>query len=247
MRVPFLVCLLLTSAAAAHAALIVDYTHDAGGSDTAPLNGLAARATFDVSGNTLSVLLQNTSTGVPTSFAAADSLLVSIGFNLPSPLSILSGDTAKIGPGSSGIGSWSGWTAGHTVAQEWLWTNDYGGDLMDSGQPLASRQVISTSNGQGAGTETLFGGGSGNVSGPYGGIAANPPLLSIPGSKPAVSNSILFTLTLSGSLSSADLAQVADSAIVEYGSDVRYLRAAQSGPEPATLLLMLLPLAFRRR
>jgi hypothetical protein len=228
---------------AAQAALIVDYAHDAGGTNTDALNGLAARATFDRSGNVLSVLLENTSTGVPTSFAAADSLLVSLGFDLPTGVTILSGDTATIGLGSLGIGSWSGWTAGHTVAQEWLWTNDYGGDLMDSGQSLASRQVISTSSGQGEGVSTLFGGGSPSVDGPYGGIAANPVLLSVPSSKPAVSNSILFTITLTGGLSDADLVQVAHGAVVEFGSNARYLDA----PEPATLLLVLLPLAFRRR
>jgi hypothetical protein len=235
--------LFLMLSATAHAALIVDYTHDAGGTNSDPLNGLAARATFSLSGNVLSILVENTSTGVPATFADADSLLVSLGFNLPSALSILSGDTATIGAGSTGLGSWAARSAGDSVAEQWLWTNDYGGDLMNSGQPLATRQVISTSDGQDGGVSTLFGGGPPNVDGPYGGIAASPVLLSVPQSKPAVSNSILFTLTLDGTLSDAELAHVADGAVVEFGSDARYLDA----PEPAALLLVLLPLTFRRR
>jgi len=240
---PVALLLLLMLSATAHAEFLVNYTHDAGGTNTDPLNGLAARATYDLSGNTLSVLVENTSTGVPTSFAAADSLLVSLGFNLPVGVSIFSGNTATIGSGSVGLGSWAARSAGDSVAEQWLWTNDYGGDLMDSDQPLATRQVISTSDGQGSGVSTLFGGGSANVDGPYGGIAANPVLLAVPQSKPAVSNSILFTLTLNGTLSGADLVQVANDAVVEFGSNARYLDA----PEPATLLLVLLPLTLRRR
>lgn len=233
----------LAFAVCAQAGVVVNYTFDAGGNTSDSLNGLAARGTFSVSGTQLTILLENTSTGVPGSFAAADSLLASLGMNLPDGVAIASGDTAVVGAGSVGLGAWSGWTPGTSVAEQWLWTNEYGGDLMDLGQSLATRQVISTSEGQGAGTTTLFGGGSANVDGPYGGIAAAPPVLSIPGSKPAVSDSIRFDLTLTSTLTEAQLAAVAGGGIVEFGSNQRYLRT----PEPASVALLLSGLTLLRR
>jgi hypothetical protein len=230
----------LGSAWLAPADIIVNYGFDGGGTNQDLLNGLAARATFSLAGTHLSVLLEDTSTGVPASFDTATSLLVSVGLNLPGGVSIASGNSAVIGPGSHGLGSWSSRVAGDSVAEQWLWTNDYGGDLME-----AYAQVISTSNGQGGGTVTRFDGQSGTVGGPFGGIAADPPWRSIPDNQPAVSNSILFELTLSGTLSEADLAAAANASIVEYGSDARYLLV----PEPASLVIGALALVVggRRR
>jgi hypothetical protein len=226
--------------ACAQAGLVVDYVIDAGGHNTNPLNGLAARATFGLSGAQLSVLLENTSVGVPAGFDVSDSLLVSVGMNLPAGVSFSAGNAAVIGPGSHGLGSWSNRTAGASVGEQWIWTNDFGGDLME---PYA--QVISTSSGQGGGTVTRFDGGHGTVGGPFGGIATDPPLLPVPHKQPAVSDSILFTLTLNSSLSDAQLASVAHTSIVEFGSDARYLTTT---PEPASLLPALLGIAlFRRR
>ncbi|MBN2447182.1 MAG: hypothetical protein JXO22_10675, partial [Phycisphaerae bacterium] len=88
------------------------------------------------------------------------------------------------------------------------------------------------------------GGGSGNVSGPYGGITAAPPLVTIPSSKPAVSNGILFDLTLTGTLTEAELYDVAHTGMIEFGSDQRYLTA----PEPLSLVMVALAsLVLRRR
>jgi hypothetical protein len=227
----------LTSAVAD---IVVPYTVDVGGSLGGPLNGLSARATFRASGSSLTVLLENTSTGLPPAADVSDSLLVSLGINLPG-VDIVSGAAAIIGPGSVGLGQWSGRTAGDSVAEQWLWTNDFGGDLMES-----YRHVISTSNGQGGGTSHRFDGGDPHaVDGPFGGIAAAPPLLAVPANRYAVSNSIEFTLTLTGPISEAELAAAARAAIVEFGSDARYLTAP--APEPGTsALLFIFGAALRR-
>lgn len=212
----------------AGAGIVVDYTTDAGGANLEPLKGLAARATFNVTGNAFTILLENTSQGVPTGFEAADSLLVSLGMNLPG-VDILSGDAAVIGHGSTGISAWSALGEGDSVGNEWLWTNDFGGDLM-----AAYAHVISTSNGQG-GKTMRFDGMPGAVGGPFGGIAVAPPIVSIPDSQHAVSDSILFSLTLTGTLTQAQLQTVAHTSIVEFGSDQRYLTTA---PEPNTVALL---------
>ncbi len=234
-----LVACLMLGIASVRADVIVDYVFDAGGNNSSALNGLAARATFQLSGTQLAILLENTSTGVPDGFEVSDSLLVSLGFNLPEGVWITQGNAAVIGPGSVGLGSWSSRVAGDSVAEEWIWTNDFGGDLMES-----YAQVISTSSGQGGGTVTRFDGGSGTVDGPFGGIAANPPLLVVPGSQPAVSNAIHFDVTLNTTLSESDLAAVAHAGIVEFGSDARYLTTT---PEPASLALLILGAVVRRR
>lgn len=249
MRFRNIVTLLLLAGpvAAAPAALIVHCDEDAGGDRGGDLNGLQALLEFMASGPELTVIARNTSTGVPQSFGTTDSLLVSVAFELPAGVYIVSGDSARIASGAVGLGAWSGRVAGDSVAEQWLWTNDYGGDLLDHGAPLARRQILSTSSGQGGGTETRFGGGHPHVDGPYGGIAAAPPVLAIPGNKQAVSDGIAFRLTLSATLTPAQLAQVGGSSVVEFGSDARYLHARTHVPEPAGLLVVLTLCGFLRR
>jgi hypothetical protein len=236
-----LVCFLtvLTISSLASADVIVNYSVDLGGGNNDPLNGLAARATFSTDGDQFTILLENTSTGVPSSFDTADSLLVSLGMNLPEGVMILSGDAALIGPDSVGLGRWSDRGPGDGVGEEWIWTNDFGGDFMET-----FAQVISTSSGQGDGTVTRFGGGSGNVDGPFGGIAADPPILEIPETQRGVSDSIQFELTLTAPLTEAQLTEIANTSIVEFGSDQRYLGV----PEPISLILLLagIPLLAHR-
>ncbi len=214
--------------------MTVDYTVDGGGTNPEPLSGLSARATFTVEGTQFTILLENTSEGVPVSFEAADSLVVSLGMNLPG-VDIVSGDLAIIGPGSIGIGEWSALGEGDSVADEWLWTNDFGGDIMDT-----HAHVISTSDGQGGGMVTRFDGLTGNVDGPYGGVAAAPPIVPVPEPQRAVSDSILFSLTLTGTLTEEQLQSVADTSIVEFGSDQQYLHV----PEPGTVALLVMAGVF---
>jgi len=221
----------------AAADVMVEFKVDAGGNNNQPLNGLAARGTFSVNGTKFTLLLENISTGVPNGFDVADSLLVSVGMNLPA-IDFLTGDAAVIGLGSKGLGSWSSRVAGDSVAEEWLWTNEYGGDLME-----VFKHVISTSEGQGGGKTTRFDKGNGSVGGPFGGMAAKPPILPVPDNQPAVSNSIRFDLTLTGTLTPEQLRTVAENSIVEFGSDQRYLKV----PEPATLALLLCGAAVLRR
>jgi hypothetical protein len=227
-------------ASQAPAALIVDYTVDLGGDNGQPLNGLSARAIFEIDATTLSILLINTSTGVPAGFDASDQLLVSLGLNLPGDVTFLSGDTAMIGPGSSGVGSWADRSAGDSIAEQWVWTNNFGGDLLED-----SRQVISTSRGLGDPPSFGFGGHEENVAGPFGGIAAAPPLRSINANQPAASDSIEFELTLTQPLTESQLAAAVRSSVVEFGSDQRYLGV----PEPASigLVAIMLAAASRRR
>ena len=82
-KLPALVAGLFLTLAPAYADIVVDYVVDAGGNNSDPLNGLAARATYTLNGDQLSILLENTSTGVPIGFDTSDSLLVSLGINLP--------------------------------------------------------------------------------------------------------------------------------------------------------------------
>lgn len=227
------------TAGIASADITIDYMLDAGGNNGNPLNGLSAHGTFATSGNTLTITLVNTSSGVPAGAEAADSLLVSLALNLGDGVEIVSGDSAVIGAGSNGLGQWSGLGQGDSVADQWLWTNDGGGDLL-----AAYTQVISTSTGQGGGSTTGFDGTADpSVGGPFGGIAADPVLVNIPNSQRAVSDSIEFVLTLNSALSDDDLAAIAGSGIVEFGSDFQYLAA----PAPSALAMLGLAGLGRRR
>ena len=206
----------------------VEYFVDVGGGYPDPLNGLSAAATFDIQDVHLTILLENTSTGVPDGFETSDALLVSLGMNL-TDIEILSGEAALIAPGSIGLGAWSLLGEGDSVAEEWLWTNDGGGDFMSD-----YAQVISTSSGQGGGLRTRFDGVAGNVNGPFGGIAAGGIASSVPAHRPAVRDAIVFQLTLTAPLAEFELRQIVRESIVEFGSDQRYLGT----PEPGSLSLL---------
>lgn len=215
--------------AQAHAGTItVRYTLDAGGRNRNPLNGLAALATFSTTGNGLSILVQNTSTGVPARFDAASSLITSLGMNLPNGTRIVSGDRATIAPGAIGLQAWASRGLGGSVAEEWGWSNLRGTRVFSEFQ----QSITTTRTSRGM---TLFGGGHGRVGDAFGGITAGPPILSIPRAKKAVSSSILFELTLSSALTRQQLSEVAYGSMIEFGADARYLRPV---PEPSSLMLL---------
>ncbi len=223
---------LLAAGAAQAGVVVVDYTVDLGGKNGEPLNGLSGRGTWDINGTTLTITLENTSAGVPNSFDASDQLIVSVGFILQNGNEITNHQSALVGPGSNGLGAWNGRTAGDSVAEEWLWTNEAGGDLMENWS-----QVISTSSGQDGGDTMRFDGVlNGNVDGPFGGIAHDPPYRNIPANRTAVADSNVFMITLAETLSLSELQKVAGGSIIEFGSDQRYLGV----PAPGALSLLIL-------
>jgi len=229
----------LALSASAPANVTVNYTVDAGGNNDQGDSGLSASAEFSIVGTELTIKLTNTSAGVPASALAADSLLASLAFDLLDGITITSGDSAEIAAGSVGLGAWGGETAGFNVGDQWTWTNDGGGDLL-----AAYTQVISTSQGAGGATTMSFNGElNPNVMGPFGGIAASPPLVAIPGTSEAVSDTISFTMTLSGTLTKDQLQAIADGSVVEFGSDYQYL----SVPTPGTLGLLAVAFLGRRK
>lgn len=236
------IVLLALGAGVASADVIVDYAVDAGGSNNNPLNGLSARATFTLTkgGTGLCVQLTNTSTGLPDGFDTAASLLVSLGMNLG--VDFVSGDAAVIGAGSQGLGKWSSLAPGATVADEWVYSNDGAGDLLQG-----YSQVITTSSGLNGAVAAHFSPGSGNIGGPYGGIAADPVLKSIPDNQRAVSDTIVFDLTLATGITEGELRAALEDSIVEFGSDVRYLTPSVVIPAPGAALLCVLGLAAMRR
>src|SRR6185503_17137515 len=103
----------------ANAALItvdqIIYQDGIGGNPAA----LAGTVNMTLSGNTLTVVLRNTSTasGVQGSF----NLLTGLGFNLPTGVTIGSG-SATVAAGS-GV-NWSTATSGVNVSQEWGYDNN---------------------------------------------------------------------------------------------------------------------------
>ena len=232
---------LVVSCSTAHASFVVDYAIDVGGINTSSSTGLSARSIWTINGNQLSILLENTSTTLPAGAGTADSLLVSLGFNLINQ-TILSGDVAEIGFNAIGLGAWSDLDAGDSVADQWLWTNESGGDLLTT-----FTQVISTSMGQARASHLDFNGLPASVDGPFGGIAAAPPLVEISDQQKAVSNRILFEVTLSSTLSEGQLASIAGSSWVEFGSDFQYLAVPGPGALPILMTLPLFLCSRRRR
>ena len=225
--------------------LTVQYAFDAGGSNPHGIAGMSAAATFDAAGDQLVITLKNTSTGAPPGAEAADVLLASLGFNLGEGFLIVSGDSALIGAGSSGVGLWDGLLGGDSVGDQWLWKNSGGADVLAS-----FTQVISTNNSNGGvGTTSFTGKVDPDVGDPFGGMAADPVVLEIPTDEPAVSDSIVFALTLSDPITSkSQLWDLAHGSVVEFGQGYQYLSVIPI-PSPAVWpgVMVLAGMARRRR
>jgi hypothetical protein len=222
--------------------VVVDYTMDLGGNNPYGPSGLAAQASFALDGTQLTIELRNTSTALPMDAEVADALLVSLGFNLTDGVSIMSGDAAVIADDGFGLGTWADRGPGDSVAEEWLWSNDFGGDLLGS-----MRQLVSTSEGFGGGDAWDFLGMAPAVDGPFGGIAAYPTLIDVPGTQPAVAKAIRFELTLTRALTMDELSAVANDSMVEFGSDFQYLGVPAPGAIGLLALAGLTGAVGRRR
>lgn len=229
---------MLACAGAAHAGLVtVDYTTPASGSTVTALNGLSARAEFSLSGRRLTITLRNTSTGVPTGFGAASSLVTSIGFNLPTG-SIVSGQYARIGEDSHGVGAWSNKDEGDSVGNQWAWSNHAGANLMGG-----YSQVISTVRDTVGSGAKRFDGSTNSVGTAWGGIGADPLVVNIPGSKEAVSGELVFRITLTGTLTDAELLSLAYHSRIEFGDAAAFLRV-NPAPAPGAALLGMIGLGL---
>jgi hypothetical protein len=216
--------------------IIVDYTINIGGHDDDGMNGLSARATWMIDGTTLTILLENTSTSTLPGRGISDELITMLLFDLGDAL-IVSGESAVVGPGSKGLGSWAALLPGDSVADEWLWSNlqhddDAGDDDFD--------HVISTSMGIGNGVRTDFNGDRANVGGPFGGIAPMAWEHPYHGNQHAVSNGILFTLILSEPLTDGDLESIAVGSLVGFGSGASFVAV----PTPGSIVLVALGVAL---
>ena len=201
-------------------------------------DGLGAQATFSfddaVNSDILTIELSNTSTDVPDGFDSADQLLTSISFDLGLLGNNVADPTIDSGAVEIGLGSVSlnfkpsGGTlldpqliAGDDVSGEWGYGNIGTTGLLPN--------IVSVN----ASHTTAFGptnlDGPDGLDGPQGGIAADPPLVSI-GGLGVISDSVVITLALSSDLS--DLSFLNNGAIVEFGSDAAFI------PEPATVVLL---------
>lgn len=230
-----LLCAALALAAnAARADVVVDFAPS--DAQTPQQLGLSARATFDVTDTTLTILLENTSDVYqrllqPSVRRRTDTLVTSLGFQLPEGTTVVSGDSAVLGGRSTGVGRWGDMrNDGRRLEREWTWTNDGGADRLS---PFD--QVVTTLSRHDVGESWRFDGSpAGRVRRSWGGIA--PLGARVTGQQRAVSNSILFTMTLSGPLDDSDLWSAARNSLVEFGAGGSFLEP-QSIPAPGALLL----------
>ncbi len=203
--------------------------------------GLSGTADFTFSGNTLRVLLTNTSTSVPSGFKNSDQLLTSIAFNLPGSMAI-TGGSVQVGSSSNAYfqippAPSTTYPGGTDISGEWGYGN--------SGT-TGFGTLVNFVSAMEAGT-TAFGGmnlGAGSeLDGPQGGLTNGIVDL---GGLGAVRNSVYIALNLSAPLAGLDFLR--DGAVIEFGSDAAFARV----PEPGLLLLLGsgflgLALAARRR
>ncbi len=202
-------------------------------------DGLAAEATFSFdtsTPSTLTIVLTNTSTGVPASFLDNPNkqLVTTIAFPLPGSI-IITGGTATITSGSSALNFTP--DTGGDVSKEWGFGNSGGGQCCPDFESLSD--WVSTNI---AGTTQFAAGnlgGAAGLNGPDYGLVANtifvPPIDPDDGTpKRAIQNSATFVLSLTGGTLSDLNFLIDNGVVVEFGSDAALVPI----PEPSTLLLL---------
>lgn len=206
-------------------------------------SGLSASASFDlINATTLQVRLRNTSTGVPSGFDGAASLLTGVSWDFGAPgsnaldVSIVGGSVV-IGATSQSINFDSGAHGpGTNVGGEWGYSNSAQSGLLNN-------YVSALTAGS-----TAFGGpnldGPAGLDGPQGGLAANPLTTSL-GGLGAIQDEIVITLNLSGPLMDLNFLS-ANYVRFEFGSDAAFITVPTPGAG-ALALFSLGTLVIRRR
>ena len=207
-------------------------------------SGLTAEAEFTLlNPMTLEIRLKNLSSGVPAGFDSADQLLTGISFDIGAQGvgdPEITGGSVKIGPTSQSVNFdqvMSQLGPGEDVTGEYGYGN--------SGGSGALTNFVSAHIAHG----TPFGGtnldGPLNLSGPQGGLIANPIPMSI-GGLGAIQNEVIITVTLDSTLANLDFL-AANGVRFEFGSDAAFFTI----PEPQSFVLFGLGvaglLAYSRR
>ena len=227
---------LLMPPAPAKAALVTidEIIYQDGGVNAAVLAGTA---NFSVGGNTLTIVLTNTSTGA-TGGLAATNLLVGIGFNLPTGVTISNSgasNSVAITGGSSAINftapiSDVQWGAGNGTLSA---INNVTalGDVNASASTLQAQIQFDL-----AGTLTPPPGPGANVDGPSFGLLSASVPGSTAGGLAAVQDSVTLTLLLGGTVPTSLISDIDSGHVVlSFGSPDT---SRTSVPEPSSLLLM---------
>jgi len=222
----------------AHADLIV---YDGG-------DGLSATADYSIVGNTLTILLTNTSTSpFGGQDGSAGMVLSSLNFDLPTGFNIVDG-SAALGAGSqivqsTNTTSWSVYGGAYDLNDQYGFSNTGVGNIGSSVYLNATSAVTSHNNG--GSSVTSFDGATGIANnGLDWGLVADGTS-DVGNNRLFVQDSVLLTLTLNSALS--DLSFLNSGSYVEFGSDYSFIRG-HDVPEPTSLLLFgvgALGLAFR--
>lgn len=208
--------------------------------DASSASGLGASATFSLSadGTTLTIVLTNTSTGVPDGFDESDSLLTSVSFDLPDGVDIEGGSVVitdgSVSENFDAVDSQL--SGGDPVTYEWGFANDDTSDTALRPDYVSAMRSHTEPFIEQNSRDANLDGPHTNLNGPQGGLTNGIVELNGNG---AVNNSVTITLDLSAPL--PDLGFLTEAGVTfEFGSDAAFLTVV---PEPSTFVLALLGLA----